>query len=66
MRRKLLGGRQKQQNHSDNLTTMLGGMEMISGLAKAGAKAGTIGRVHLQANEQSHDFADVEWRRKTL
>ena len=41
IRRKLLGGRQKQQNHSDKLTTMLGGMEMINGLAKAGAKAET-------------------------
>ena len=33
---------------------------MISGLVKAGAKAGTIGRIRLgatQANEQSHDCA---------
>ena len=40
---------QKQQNHSDNLTTMLGGMEMINGLAKAGGKAGTSGRMRLGA-----------------
>ena len=39
----------KQQNHSDNRTTMLGGMETINGLAKAGAKAGTLGRMHLGA-----------------
>ena len=41
-RKKLPGGQQKQQNHSDKLTTMLGEMEMINGLAKAGAQAGTI------------------------
>ena len=28
---------------------MLGGKEMTNGLAKAGAKAGTIGRMHLGA-----------------
>ena len=28
---------------------MLGGMEMVNGLTKAGAKAGAIGRMHLGA-----------------
>ena len=40
-------GRQKQ-NHCNNLT-MRGGMGMINGLVKAGAKAGTIGRIRLGA-----------------
>ena len=46
--RKLHGGRRKQQNHSNNLT-MRGGMGMNSGLVKAGAKAGTTGRMRLGA-----------------
>ena len=47
--RKVTGGLQKQQNHSDGRMTMLGGMGMINGLVKAGAKAGTIGRMRLGA-----------------
>ena len=43
--KKLLGGQLKQQNHSNNLT-MRGEMGMISGLVKAGIKAGT-GRMRL-------------------
>ena len=46
-RQTLPGGLQKEQNHSDNRMTMIGGLEVISGLAKAGAKAGTIGQKHL-------------------
>ena len=42
---------------------MLGGTEMINGLVKAGAYAGTIGPM---PNEQCHDCADVKWRGKTL
>ena len=47
--KKLPSGRQMQQNRSDILKTMLGGMEMIIGLTKAGANAGTIGRMRLGA-----------------
>ena len=39
----------KQQNHSNNLT-MRGGTGMICGLSKAGAKAGTIGRMRPWSN----------------
>ena len=48
---------------------MRGGMGMISGLVKAGTKAGNNGRMRLgayQANEQSHHCANMEWRRETL
>ena len=47
-RQKLPDGLQKQQNHSHDRMTMLGGMDMIIGLAKA-AGAGTIGGFFLGA-----------------
>ena len=43
---------------------MLGGMEMLNGLTKAAAEAGTIGRIHVERTIR--DCADVEWRHKTL
>ena len=48
--------RKKQQNHGDDQMKILGGMEMISGQAKAGVAqlVECISRQH-QANTQSHD-----------
>ena len=46
---------QKPQNHSDDQKTMLRGMEMVKGLAKAGAEAGTIDRMHLGNTKSTHD-----------
>ena len=45
--KRLAGGRQRHHNHSNNLMMMSGGMKTISGMAEAGAKAGTIGRLRL-------------------
>ena len=46
---KRLAGGQRPHNHSNNLMMMRGGMKTIRGMAEAGAKAGTIGRLRLGA-----------------
>ena len=60
--KKLHGGKRKQQNHSNNLT-MRGGMGMISGLVKAGAKAGTTGRMCVGATPSQRTIPRLCQRR---